>query len=278
MIRLKSLLGEQYSGNYSSGKNPINTKDPNYVQYWMIKHAPTIAKQLGETVNRLLGGGMNGFAWLLQSGRVMKLTPDKKEVAAASRYRTKQAVPRLVAVYDVRPITGDRAQIDNPEFAATTDPWFKRMQADRINQTEPWYVIIMDHVTPFTYPESIIWRNVQRRYLDPRYPDDQVLDRLNHESDFTPVRGNLSTGWIDRVMQQRRSIISAFSRNRVHGDEAHGENMGWNQQGKLVHFDWWMLGDPKAETQPRYETKPRRLNKAVRYDASGIDTAGDPNM
>jgi hypothetical protein len=183
-----------------------------------------------------------------------------------------------VAVYDVRPITGDRAQIDNPEFAATTDPWFKRMQADRINQTEPWYVIIMDHVTPFTYPESIIWRNVQRRYLDPRYPDDQVLDRLNHESDFTPVRGNLSTGWIDRVMQQRRSIISAFSRNRVHGDEAHGENMGWNQQGKLVHFDWWMLGDPKAETQPRYETKPRRLNKAVRYDASGIDTAGDPNM
>ena len=275
MIRLKKLLE---SGEYSSGKNPVNTKDPNYVQYWMIKHAPSIAQQLGETTSRLLGGGLNGLAWLLQSGRVMKLTPDKKEVAAASRYRTKQTVPHLVAVYDVRPITGPRADIANPEFAATADPWFKRMQADRINQTEPWYVIIMDHVTPLTYPESIMWFNIMSRYLDPKVLDAEVLDRLKHESDFPATRGKLATGWIERLMQQRSSVIAAFRRNRVHGAEAHGGNMGWNQQGKLVHFDWWMLGDPKADSQPRYEIKPRRLNKPVRYDATGIDTPGDPNM
>ena len=266
MIRLTDLLLEGAQD------------DPNYVQYWMIKHAPSIAQQLGETTSRLLGGGLNGLAWLLQSGRVMKLTPDKKEVAAASRYRTKQSVPHLVAVYDVRPITGPRADIANPEFAATADPWFKRMQADRINATEPWYVIIMDHVTPFTYPEGIMWTNVRRMYLDSRYPDAEVLDRLNHQYDFPSTKGKLATGWIERLMQQRSSVIAAFRRNRVHGDEAHEENMGWNQQGKLVHFDWWMLGDPKADSQPRYETKPRRLNKPVRYDATGIDTPGDPNM
>ncbi len=275
MIRLKELLE---SGNYSSGKYSVNTKDPNNVQYWMIKHAPSIAQQLGETIGQLLGGGLNGLAWLLQSGRVMKLTPDTKEVAAASRYRTKQSVPHLVAVYDVRPITGPRADIANPEFDATTDPAFKRAQANMINATEPWYVIIMDRVTPFTYPEGIMWSNVRRMYLDSRYPDAEVLDRLNYQYDFPSTKGKLATGWIERLMQQRSSVIAAFRRNRVHGDEAHEENMGWNQQGKLVHFDWWMLGDPKADSHPRYESKPRRLNKPVRYDATGIDTPGDPNM
>lgn len=268
MIRLTDLLLEGAQD------------DPNYVQYWMIKHAPSIAQQLGETTSRLLGGGMNGLAWLLQSGRVMKLTPDTKEVAAASRYRTKQSVPHLVAVYDVRPITGPRADIANPEFAATTDPWFKRMQADRINATEPWYVIIMDHVTPLTDAEQFMWFRAQQMYLDAGFPDAQVLDALQQrETDMPRAKGQLTTGWIERLMQQRSSVISAFRRNRVYGSEAHGENMGWNQQGKLVHFDWWMLSDPKRpDWGSRYEYKPRRLNKPVRYDATGIDTPGDPNM
>ena len=267
MIRLTDLLLEGAQD------------DPNYVQYWMIKHAPSIAQQLGETTSRLLGGGMNGLAWLLQSGRVMKLTPDRKEVAAASRYRTKQTVPHLVAVYDVRPITGDRANTANPEFAATTDPWFKRMQADRINQTEPWYVIIMDHVTPFTETEQFMWFRAQQMYLDAGFPDAQVLDALQQrETEMPRAKGQLTTGWIERLMQQRSSVIAAFRRNRVYDSEAHGENMGWNQQGKLVHFDWWMLGDPKSDWGSRYEYKPRRLNKPVRYDATGIDTPGDPNM
>ena len=266
MIRLTDLLLEG------------ERDDPNYVQYWMIKHAPSIAKQLGETVGRLLGGGANGLAWLLASGRVMKLTPDRKEVAAASRYRTKQSVPHLVAVYDVRPITGQRASAESPEFGASDDYW-KKSQANMINATEAWYVIIVDHVTPFSETEQFMWWGVGQRYLDPTFPDRAISAILQQrESDLPSAKGQLPAGWNERVMQQRNSVIAAFRRNRVYAAEAHGENMGWNQQGKLVHFDWWMLGDPKAETQPRYETKPRRLNKAVRYDASGIDTAGDPNM
>ena len=58
---------------------------------------------------------------------------------------------------------------------------------------------------------------------------------------------------------------------------AHEDNVGWNSQGQLVHFDWWMrLHSDYNET--KYQTTPRRLNKPVKYDASGIDTPNDPTM
>jgi hypothetical protein len=52
--------------------------------------------------------------------------------------------------------------------------------------------------------------------------------------------------------------------------------MGWNKQGQLVHFDFWM-SDWDGMGAPM-KSKPRRLNKAVRYDATGIDTPNNPDM
>ena len=74
--------------------------------------------------------------------------------------------------------------------------------------------------------------------------------------------------WINTMITQRQSVLAAFRRNQVYTREAHSENMGWSRHGKLVHFDWWMS----------FQDKPRRLNKSVQYDASGIDTPNDPTM
>ena len=71
MIKLKTLLMES-----------LRSEDPNHVMYWIVKHAPSIAVKLGEQIDKELGGGANGVAFLLKSGKVLKITGDPREVAA----------------------------------------------------------------------------------------------------------------------------------------------------------------------------------------------------
>jgi len=80
--------------------------------------------------------------------------------------------------------------------------------------------------------------------------------------------------WASRLMSQRQSVLSAFKRNSIMPSEAHGDNMGWNKQGQLVHYDFWMQTNNGFSMQ----STPRRLNKPVKYDASGIDTPNNPDM
>ncbi len=257
MIKLKTLL-EQV--RYDNPLNPF---------YWMVKRAPALATQFGDQFDRVLGGGNNGVAFLLRSGKVMKITNDRWEVSAASRYRTKQNVPHLVSVYDVRPITGDLVQSNDPEFQSTPED-FKSFLLDL--NTDNWYAIIMDYVTPFDDNEKGIWYKIRAEYLLPKYTDEQT--RMELEDGMEGSRFKVPAGWADRLMSQRQSVLAAFNRNNIMPSEAHGANMGWNKQGQLVHYDFWMHTARGFAMQ----STPRRLNKAVRYDASGIDTPNNPGM
>jgi hypothetical protein len=259
MIKMKTLLEQAW-------------KNPQRELYWIDRRVPSIAAQFGETVDRILGAGYNGMAYLLTSGKVLKVTPDRNEVAAASRYRTRQASQHVVRVYDVRPITG---AIIDPEDAEASDDQKARMQFGAT-----WYAIIMDYVTPFTPYERLIWEYTYADYLNTRYSDQDVMMEIQDAIENTK---NLSTAvdmpasWIDNIIAQRTSLLAAFRRHRIYASEAHDENMGWNAQHQLVHFDFWMRtsGDIATSTIQRV---PRRLNKPVQFDATGIDTPNNPDM
>jgi hypothetical protein len=259
MIRLKSLLEQSW-------------KNPERDLYWIDRRVPGIAGQFGETVSHILGAGYNGMAYLLTSGKVLKVTPDANEVAAASRYRTRQASPHVVRVYDVRAITGD---IIDPEDAEASDDQKSRMQ-----YTATWYAIIMDYVTPFTPYERTIWEYTYADYLNTRYSDQDVMieiqDALENTAHLSHAE-QLPESWAQDLVAQRGSLIAAFRRHKIYASEAHEENMGWNASHQLVHFDFWMRtsGDIATSTIQRV---PRRLNKPVQVDATGIDTPDNPNM
>ena len=258
MIKLKTLLTE--SGWSNSPEAPI---------YWIKKHAPIIAVKLGEQIDKELGGGYNGVAFLLKSGKVLKITGDNREAAAASRYRTKQNVPHIVSVYDVRKLEGDIVDPNDP----TIDTIIRNM----IDSADQHYVIIMDYVTPFGDHEKQVWDRISADYLNPRFDDAITRDELvSYMEENSYLR--LPEDWIDKMITQRQSVLAAFRRNSVFAQEAHSENMGWNRQGQLVHFDWWMSVESDFFGTHRFQTRPRRLNKSVQYDASGIDTPNDPTM
>ena len=262
MIRLKNLLVE-IGGSLTNKLYP---------SYWVQKQVPKIAASLGEEFDRVLGGGANGIASLLKSGKVLKITTDMNEVAAASRYRTKQNVPHLVSIYDVRPLTGNIIAANDTE--ATADDRYNIDRPSHSSFEKPsWYVIIMDYIIPFNTQEKDVWWVICNAYLKP----DADINKLKQKLTDTAAEYNLPEITVNKFLQQRDSVLSAFKRNDVHADEAHTENMGWNSQGQLVHFDWWMI-DQKSEYWNRKQNVPRRLNKAVKYDASGIDTPNDPTM
>ena len=246
----------------------LQSEDPNHVLYWILKHAPHIASRLGEQIDKELGGGANGVAFLLKSGKVLKITGDTQEVAAASRYRTKQRVPHLVSVYDVRKLEGDIVNPQDPDFAKFKTSW------DRSRQ---FYVIIMDAVTPLSDAERKVWPGISQYYFDTRFGDEitreECLEIIEEHNYYTQLES-----FVNRIIEQRQSVLAAFRRNQVYTAEAHSDNMGWNRQGQLVHFDWWMSLDSDGFGYTQFQDRPRRLNKPIRYDASGIDTPGDPTM
>lgn len=259
MIKLKTLLEQAW-------------KNPQGEMYWINRRVEAIAAQFAETVDSMLGAGMNGMAYRLTSGKVLKLTPDRNEVAAASRYRTRQASQHLVRVYDVRPITG---AIIDPEDAEASDDLRSRLE-----WTRPWYAIIMDYVTPLTPYERTLWEYTYSDYLNTRYTDDNVrleIEEAMHNTSNLPSAEQLPATWIDRIIAQRAGVLKAFARYQIYASEAHEENIGWSPQGQLVHFDFWMRAY-QGDTPIGIQNKARRLNKPVQYDASGIDTPNNPNM
>lgn len=189
MIRLKHLLTERL------------VYDLDVVQ--------RVANTMGETVTSELGKGANGVAYALESGRVLKITPDRAEVALATRLRTKRLYKHIVNVYDVRELK-------------SMDQW----------------VIIQDRVEPLSDNHRRIWNETRYTYLDRRWSDAEFVSRapMLIASDFKAERDD---EFIARIVEQRTGVLRDFSELRIVWREAHGANMGWNRHGSLVHFDAW---------------------------------------
>jgi len=168
-----------------------------------------VAIDMGETVTDELGKGANGVAYALQSGRVLKITPDRAEVALATRLRVKRLYKHIVNVYDVREL-------------ANMSQW----------------VIIQDRVEPLSDNHRRIWNEIRYTYLDRRWSAADVVSRAPRliANDFKAERDD---EFIQRIVAQRSGVLRDFSELRIVWREAHGANMGWNRHGSLVHFDAW---------------------------------------
>jgi hypothetical protein len=199
MIRLKDLLWERTA--------------------YPLDVVQSIAKRMGETVTAELGKGANGVAYALESGRVLKITPDQAEVALATRLRSKRLYKHIVNVYDVRKMAASYTRA--VEFTAGDQ-----------------YVIIMDHVEPFSDNHRRIWNEIRYTYMDLRWSDAEVRARIPQliANTFKTERDD---AFIDRIMPQRKGLMRDFNELRIVWREAHGANMGWNRHGSLVHFDAW---------------------------------------
>ena len=198
-----------------------------------------LANGMGETIKSKLGSGANGTAYETTSGNVLKLTTDDHEVALASRLRTKRLYKHIINVLAVRPI-----------------------------QNSDDYVILMNKVTPFNYEEQNLWNYVTNRYFNRQFTDKQFMEWVDRQ----PERAGSYTmdlDFINKIVQQRRGVLRDFSELRIVWQEAHAGNMGWNQQGNLVHYDAWQLQHYSKGTYSTWnvnkEPYKRGLGKTIPY-------------
>lgn len=91
-----------------------------------------------------------------------------------------------------------------------------------------------------------------------------------------------------RMITQRDGILQATRRYNINPQEAHEENVGVDSNGRITIYDMWT-----KPSSMRFDVGAVRVNRSVTelvsrlrniqlqatvFDATGIDTPGDPNM
>jgi hypothetical protein len=190
--------------------------------------AHKVAEELGEKIVKELGSGDFGTAFLLESGKVLKLTFDTNEVNVAKKLtRNKNLFNNIMNYYNVGELE--------------TDSDYK-------------YFILMDYVEPLNELEKVAI-NVFKELLQFSHSfyksvfSEQLIDYVNNQ--FTPKRIN-QTGlfWkyydeIPKIKQiainfipKIQAIAKDLKLHHIEQCDFHGNNLGWNKDHtKLIIFD-----------------------------------------
>jgi hypothetical protein len=255
MIKLKHILAElsreearSYYAYHMDFSGP---------RYHPEDYLSQIAAQLGETSSgSSLGAGSNGAVYQLASGRVLKLTTDKDEVATAAHFRTRRKTRHIMSYYDVRPIIPRSAH-------------------------HQWFAILMDRVTPLNTTQQEWWQN--GTYFNDDYTDAECR-RVFVESPWIDPKTPEFYRFVDTIIGQRQAVRQAVRSFGVNTYEAHDENVGFDRNGYFTIFDMW---SNRTDTITRAVASFSKMLKPIdltphmgkaQPDASGIDTPNDPDM
>jgi len=161
-----------------------------------------IATHFGEEVEDYLGGRANGYAFKLKSGKVLKITKDKKEAKAINRLRKKRKFKHIVSYYDLR----------------------------KFNDI---YVTIMDYVKPLDEEMKPFYNKLSHDFLEGNLSKDELKDKY---ADI--VKGNSKYIELFNIMlEQRDSILKEFKMNKLEIYEADADNVGFGKSGNFKFFD-----------------------------------------
>lgn len=204
-IKLTSLLAESDNLRVSHYEQNEET------DHQLKLQIDAIAASVSEVVTEKLGSGAFGTAWLCESGRVIKLTPDQREVTTAMRRRGK-VVPHVVTYYGIYTVTLD---VDNIE-------WYNSR-----------FLLVMPYVKPLTLTQHETWNKLTGHidYLDQtgNWPGtDSVMERMHIFSD---------PDFAQLAIAQRDEFLKALKKYNIYKTEVHSDNIGLDQQNRITAFD-----------------------------------------
>ena len=198
--------------------------------------ANDIAKQQGLSLKKYFSGGNQGIAAETSDGRILKLTKNPDEVAAALAARGKTGNKHLV-ISSVRPL--------------------------RFNgNTSEWYVLNMNKVTTLTPVEQTFWRPYYNKFLNPNTIKKEFVATIKQDADRLPdpsQKQEFLDFW-NRFIPQRDRIVSDFKKMNIATYEAHPGNVGFDQYGQFKHFDFWVPGNQSKVQSRAYRNKPINID------------------
>lgn len=198
--------------------------------------AGDIADQQGLSIKQYFSGGNQGIAAETSDGRILKITKNPDEVAAALAARGKTGNKHLV-ISNVRPL--------------------------RFNgKTSEWYVLNMNKVTTLTPDEQTFWRPYYGEFLGSYTTKKDFATRIKSAADgfFNPAQKQEFLDFWNRLIPQRDRIVSDFKKMNIQTYEAHPGNVGFDQYGQFKHFDFWVPSNQSKVSQRAYASKPINID------------------
>jgi hypothetical protein len=233
----------------------------------MIKLEDKIADELGEKVIKEIGYGDFGEVFLLESGKVLKLTSDRNEITIAKKLvKNKNLFKNILNYYNV-------GEIDSHINLPPRHP-----------QADYKYFILMDYINPLsklekaaiTYAYKPLLQFSKSFYQSVFHPNfiDSILYRFN----IVKIKDNLLTKiYTEEEIKQMKQIAIDFipyvkeiakdlKLHHIEQCDFHGGNLGWNDDHtKLILFDITtptkygldvlMMLDLKLKKYPIFELK-----------------------
>jgi hypothetical protein len=202
-------------------------------RYDSMDFAFKVAREFGEEVSKKLGAGSFGHAYLLDSGKVMKLTYDENEVIYARKLAKKPWTKYIINYYGVRKLDYNISGVpDNDE-----------------GQRYDVYGIIMDRVFPLLEDDllaKVIMHVYQPliQYTDRYYENITNIKKIRKELKSTLETENINDKeeferLVWEIYPNMVELVKELKKYHIPKTDFHDENIGWCYTGKkrLVLFD-----------------------------------------
>ena len=221
------------------------------------KNANKIAEELGEKIIKILGSGDFGTAFLLESGRVLKLTFDLNEIDIAKKLSNNRNWFKYVMnYYNVGELK------DVPDYK---------------------YFLLMDYVNPLSELEKATINHVYKPLLQfsksfyKSIFSPQLLDYVLDQFSIKKIKDNYllnlyTQSQIDKMKELAidfiphiQNIAKDLKLHHIEQCDFHAGNLGWNEdQSKLIIFDITRPYKPHMSFQPTPKLKKYTLYEYVK--------------
>ena len=209
--------------------------------------AEKVAEELGEKLIKEIGSGDFGWVFLLESGKVLKLTSDTEEVIIANKLtRNKNLFQYILNYYNV-------GEIENIETNDGYDDYK--------------YFILMDYIEPINDFEARVINLVYKpllQYSKSFYKSifsnqiiDYVVDQFNKKNKRITsfaVKSSIEEmkKFAIRLIPHIQNIAKDLKLHHIEQCDFHGGNLGWNEDHtKLVLFDITKASAPYQRIDPK---------------------------
>ena len=189
-----------------------------------------IADELGLSVEKILGSGAQGYAFKTTSEKVVKISSNINEIAAALRSRGRTSGKKHLSISNVYPL--------------------------RVNgKTTQWYILEMDYLTTLTREQQQWWEAYRRSFLNDGVivSDKELLDNIisgKYKKEYQKIFPNrqisttLEAGELEfwkKLIKQRKDIVKNVEKMKLAKFEIHQGNVGFDKYGNFTVFDYWTL-------------------------------------
>lgn len=161
-----------------------------------------VVSHYNDEIDKYLGGGANGYAFKLKSGKVLKITKDRKEAKAINKIGLNKDFKHIAKYYDLK--------IFNDIF-----------------------VTLLDYINPLDEELKPFYNKITHDLLEGILSNEEMVDKYKDLLESNSKYSN----FFDILLKQRKSILKEFADNNLEIYEAEGDNVGFDDKGNFKFFD-----------------------------------------